>query len=176
MPESLIETERESPKRRVLHALLKGLAFVPNLVFAAIVGSLLAAPISLLLFHIFPSRIAAYVQDVTTLLPAFGLGYSVARKFHHSVARWIWVPAIALWLLVVLPDVASYTGQSCDLSRSQYFLHEFVFDIRTNCDAGLAWPLYTLPTLCCIGYSLGAKCARVATRLNPNNTKEPPLL
>jgi hypothetical protein len=159
MPESLIETERESPKRRALHAALKGFAFVPNLVFAAIVGSLLAAPISLLLFYIFPSRIAAYAQDVTTLLPAFGLGYFVARKFHHSVARWIWVPAIALWLLVVLPDVASYTGQNCDLSRSQYFLREFVFHIRTNCDEGLAWPLYTLPTLCCIGYSLGAKCA-----------------
>ena len=160
MPESLIETERESTtKKRVLHSILKVFAFVPNLIVAAIVGSLLAAPISLLLFHIFPSRIAAYVQDVTTLLPAFGLGYLVARKFHHSVARWIWVPAIALWLLVVLPDVASYTGQNCDLSRSQYFLHEFVFDIRTNCDAGLAWPLYTLPTLCCIGYSLGAKCA-----------------
>jgi hypothetical protein len=159
MPESLIETAHESAKRRVLHTALKGLAFVPNLIVAAIVGSLLAAPISLLLFYIFPSSIAAYAQDVTTLLPAFGLGYLVARKFHHSVARWIWVPAIALWLLVVLPDVASYTSQNCELSRSQYFLHEFVFDIRTNCDEGLAWPLYTLPTLCCIGYSLGAKFA-----------------
>jgi hypothetical protein len=160
VPESLLETERGSTtKKRVLHSILKVFAFVPNLIVAAIVGSLLAAPISLLLFHIFPSRIAAYVQDVTTLLPAFGLGYLVARKFHHSVARWIWVPAIALWLLVVLPDVASYTGQNCDLSRSQYFLREFVFDIRTNCDEGLAWPLYTLPTLCCIGYSLGAKFA-----------------
>src|ERR1035437_7809942 len=105
MPESLIESQRESPKRRVLHALLKGLAFVPNLVFAAIVGSLLAAPISILLFRVFPSTVAAYVQDVTTLLPAFGLGYLVARKFHHSVARWIWVPAIALWLVVVLPEI-----------------------------------------------------------------------
>ena len=110
---------------------------------------------------------SAYVQDVTTLLPAFGLGHLVARKFHHSVARWIWVPAIALWLLVVLPDVASYTGQNCDLSRTQYFLHEFVFDIRTNCDEGLAWPLYTLPALCCIGYSLGAKFA--ANRHPPNS-------
>src|ERR1035441_8237916 len=98
MAESLIESQRESPKRRALHALLKGLAFVPNLVFAALAGSLLAAPISLLLFHIFPSAVAACIQDVTTLLPAFGLGYLVARKFHHSVARWIWLPAIALWL------------------------------------------------------------------------------
>ena len=164
MPESLIETERENPERRVLHGFLKGLAFVPNLIFAAIIGSLLAAPISLLLFRIVPSA-APYIQDVTTLLPAFGLGYLVARRFHHSVARWIWVPAIALWLLVVLPDVASYTGQNCDLSRSQYFLREFVFDIRTNCDEGLAWPLYTLPTLCCIGYSLGARfAARAASR------------
>ncbi|MGB8770742.1 MAG: hypothetical protein WCC92_14075 [Candidatus Korobacteraceae bacterium] len=159
MPESVIETEGESPKRRALHVVLKGLAFVPNLVFAAIAGALLAAPISLLLFHIFPSGIAAYIQDVTTLLPAFGLGYLVARKFEHSVARWIWVPALALWLLVVLPDVASYTGQNCELSRSQYFLHEFVVDIRTSCDEGLAWPLYTLPTLCCVGYSLGARLA-----------------
>ncbi len=164
MPESLIETERENPERRVLHGFLKGLAFVPNLIFAAIIGSLLAAPISILLFRIVPSA-APYIQDVTTLLPAFGLGYLVARKFHHSVARWIWVPAIALWLLVVLPDVASYTGQNCDLSRSQYFLREFVFDIRTNCDEGVAWPLYTLPTLCCIGYSLGARfAARAASR------------
>ena len=164
MPESLIETERENPERRVLHGFLKGLAFVPNLIFAAIIGSLLAAPISILLFRIVPSA-APYIQDVTTLLPAFGLGYLVARKFHHSVARWIWVPAIALWLLVVLPDVASYTGQNCDLSRSQYFLREFVFDIRTNCDEGINWPLYTLPTLCCIGYSLGARfAARAASR------------
>jgi hypothetical protein len=110
--------------------------------------------------------VAACIQDVTTLLPAFGLGYLVAHKFHHSVARRIWLPAIALWLLVVLPDVASYTGQTCGLSRSQYFLHEFAFDIRTNCDEGLAWPLYTLPTLCCIGYSLGAKWA--AHRHTPN--------
>jgi hypothetical protein len=169
MAESLTEGQRESPessKRRVLRALLKGLAFVPNLIFAALAGSILAAPISLLLFHIFPSHIAAYVQDVTTLLPAFGLGYLVARKFHHSVARWIWIPAIALWLLVVLPDVASYTGQNCDLSRMQYFLHEFVFNIRTTCREGLDWPLYTLPTLCCIGYSLGAK---FAARLHPPN-------
>src|SRR5664279_3536250 len=75
MPESLIETAHESAKRRVLHTALKGLAFVPNLIVAAIVGSLLAAPISLLLFYIFPSSIAAYAQDVTTL-PAcvrFGL-------------------------------------------------------------------------------------------------------
>jgi hypothetical protein len=170
MAESSIESRREtpeSPKQRALHMLLKGLAFVPNLVFAALAGSLLAAPISLLLFRIFPSAVAACIQDVTTLLPTFGLGYLVARKFHHSVARWIWVPAIALWLLVVLPDVASYTGQNCGLSRSQYFLHEFVFDIRTNCDEGLAWPLYTLPTLCCIGYSLGAKFA--ANRHPPNS-------
>src|ERR1017187_2075456 len=159
MAESLIESQRESPKRRALHALLKGLAFVPNLVFAALAGALLAAPISLLLFRTFPPVAAAVIQDVTTLLPAFGLGYLVTRKFHYSVARWIWLPAIALWLLVVLPDVASYTGQNCDLSRSQYFLREFVFDIRTNCDEGLAWPLYTLPTLRCIGYSLGAKFA-----------------
>ena len=162
MPESLTESQSESPespKRRALHTLLKGLAFVPNLIFAALAGSLLAAPISLLLFRIFPSHIAAYVQDVTTLLPAFGLGYLVARKFHHSVARWIWIPAIALWLLIVLPDVASYTGQNCDLSRSQYFLYEFAFNIRTICKEGLDWPLYTLPTLCCIGYSLGAKLA-----------------
>src|ERR1035441_8072061 len=68
MAESLIESQRESPKRRALHALLKGLAFVPNLVFAALAGSLLAAPISLLLFHIFPSAVAACIQDVTTLL------------------------------------------------------------------------------------------------------------
>ena len=176
MPESLIETAHESAKRRVLHAALKGLAFVPNLIVAAIVGALLAAPISLLLFYIFPSSIAAYAQDVTTLLPAFGLGYLVARKFHHSVARWIWVPAIALWLLVVLPDVASYTSQNCGLSRSQYFLREFVFDIRSNCDEGLAWPLYTLPTLCCIGYSLGAKFAARRHPPNPNSTKGPPLL
>jgi hypothetical protein len=159
MPESLMDKVNESPARRVLHALLKGLAFVPNLVFAAIVGSLLVAPISLLLFHFFPSRIAGYMQDVTTILPALALGYLIARKFHHSVARWIWIPAIALWLLVVLPDVTSYTGQNCDLSRSQYFLREFVFDIRTSCDEGLAWPLYTLPTLCSIGYSLGAEVA-----------------
>jgi hypothetical protein len=159
MTAALVERDPESLKRRALHTLLKGLAFVPNLVFAAVVGSLLAAPISLLLFHIFPSRTAAYIQDVTTLLPASVLGYLVARKFHHSVARWIWVPAIVLWMLVVLPNVAAYVGQDCGLSRSQYFLHEFVFDIRTNCDEGLAWPLYTLPTLCCIGYSLGAKFA-----------------
>jgi hypothetical protein len=170
MPEEPIEgqsesRQSESGKRRALHALLKAFAFAPNLVFAAIAGSLLAAPISLLLFHIFPSAVAACLQDVTTLLPAFGLGYLVARKFHHSVARWIWVPAVALWLLVVLPDVAGYTGQ-CGLSRSQYFLHKFVFDIRTNCNEGLAWPLYTLPTLCCIGYSLGAKFA--AHRHAPN--------
>ena len=157
--DALVESERESPKRRALHALLKGLAFVPNLVLAAVVGSLLAAPISLLLFRIFPSHIAAYIQDVTTLVPAFGLGYLMARKFHHSVARWIWIPAVTLWTLIVLPDVAGYIGQNCELSRSQYFLHEFLFDIRTNCDEGLAWPLYTLPTLCCIGYSLGAKFA-----------------
>jgi hypothetical protein len=159
MAERAIGTERESTKRRVLHAVLKGLAFLPNLLLAALAGSLLAAPISFLLFHIFPPGIAAYMQDVTTLLPAFGLGYLVARKFHHSVAGWIWIPAIGLWLLVVLPNVASYAGQNCDLSRSQYFLREFVFDIRTNCDEGLTWPLYTLPTLCCIGYSLGAKFA-----------------
>lgn len=163
MPEEPIEDQREvpppeTPKGRAIHILLRGLAFVPNLVLAAVAGSLLAAPISLLLFHIFPSPVAACIQDFTTLLPAFGLGYLVARKFHHSVARWIWVPAIALWLLVVLPDVAGYAGQ-CGLSRSQYFLHEFAFYIRTNCDEGLAWPLYTLPTLCCIGYSLGAKFA-----------------
>jgi hypothetical protein len=103
------------------------LAFVPNLVFAAIAGSLLAAPISLWLFHVFPSRIAAYIQDVTTLFPAFALGYLVARRFHHSVARWIWMPALALWLLIVLPDVASYTGQSCELSRSQYFFARIRF-------------------------------------------------
>ncbi len=114
MADALVESERESPKRRALHTLLKGLAFVPNLVLAAVVGSLLAAPISLLFFRIFPSHIAAYIQDVTTLLPAFGLGYLVARKFHHSVARWIWVPAIVLWMLVVLPDVAGYTGQNCE--------------------------------------------------------------
>ncbi len=162
MPESLIESQSESPespKRRALHLLLKGLAFVPNLVFAALAGSLLAAPISLLLFHIFPSAVAACIQDLTTLAPAFALGYLVARKFHHSVARWIWIPAIALWLLVVLPDVASYAGQTCDLSRSQYFLRKFVFDIRSSCNEGVAWPLYTLPALCCIGYSLGAKWA-----------------
>src|ERR1022692_1192964 len=125
MAGSLIESQRESPKRRALHALLKGLASGPNLVFAPFAGSLLAAPISLLLFHIFPSAVAACIQDVTTLLPAFGLGYLVARKFHHSVARWIWLPAIALWLLVVLPDVASYTGQTSSLSPSQYFLHQY---------------------------------------------------
>jgi hypothetical protein len=162
MAETSIESQRdrpESPKRRALHLLLKTLAFAPNLVCAALVGSLLAAPISLLLFRIFPSGVAAYIQDVTTLLPAFALGYLVARKFHHSVAPWIWLPAIALWLLVVLPDVASYAAQTCDLSRSQYFLRKFVFDIRSNCNEGLAWPLYTLPTLCCIGYSLGAKWA-----------------
>jgi hypothetical protein len=162
MPPALVESERESSQKRALHAFLKGLAFVPNLVFAAVVGSLLAAPISLLLFYVFPSRVAAYIQDVTTLVPAFGLGYLVARKFHHSVARWIWLPAIALWMLVVLPDVASYIGQNCNFSRSQYFLREFVFDIRSNCDEGLAWPFYTLPTLCCIGYSLGAKFAQSA--------------
>ncbi|MGB7553211.1 MAG: hypothetical protein WBM04_02485 [Candidatus Korobacteraceae bacterium] len=155
----LVESERETPSRRVLHALLKGLAFVPNLVFAAVVGSLLAAPISLLLFRVFPSHVAAYIQDLTTLLPSFLLGYLVARKFHHSVAPWIWVPAIVLWMMVVLPNVAAYAGQDCGFSRLQYFLHEFVFDIRTNCDEGLAWPLYTLPTLCCIGYSLGARFA-----------------
>lgn len=159
MPESSIETKGVTFKTRVLHIFLKGLAFVPNLIVAAIVGALLAAPISLLLFYVFPSRIAAYIQDVTTLLPAFGLGYLVARKFHHSVARWIWIPAIVLWLMIVLPDVASYTGQNCGMSRSQYFLREFLFDIRTSCDEGLSWPLYTLPTLCCIGYSLGAKFA-----------------
>ncbi len=159
MAAPLVESERETPSRRVLHAFLKGLAFVPNLVFAAVAGSLLAAPISLLLFHIFPSHLAAYVQDLTTLLPSFFLGYLVARKFHHSVARWIWVPAIVLWMLVVLPNVASYAGQNCGLYLSQYFLREFVFYIRTECDAGLTWPLYTLPTLCCIGYSLGAKFA-----------------
>ena len=159
MPESLIETERESTtKKRVLHSILKVFAFVPNLIVAAIVGSLLAAPISLVLFHILPSRIAAYVQDVTTLLPAFGLGYLGARKFHHSVARWIWVPAIALWLLVVLPDVASYTGQSCDLSRSQYFLHEFVFDIRTNCDAGRACPVCASGTPRCESSGSPSNC------------------
>lgn len=159
MPNGIVVAERESPSRRVLHTLLKGLAFVPNLMLAAIAGSLLAAPISLLLFRLFPSHIAAYIQDVTTLLPSFFLGYLVARKFHHSVARWIWVPAIALWMLVVLPNLAAYVGQDCYLSRSQYFLHEFVFDIRTSCSEGLAWPFYTLPTLCCIGYSLGAKFA-----------------
>ncbi len=159
MPESVIDSRRDRPKSRALRMLLKGLAFVPNLLFAAVAGSLLAAPISLLLFRIFPPAVAAVVQDVTTLLPAFVLGYLVTRKFHYSVASWIWVPAVALWLLIVLPDVASYTGQDCSLSRSQYFLHEFAFDIRTNCDEGLAWPLYTLPTLCCIGYSLGAKFA-----------------
>src|ERR1022692_2838213 len=87
MAESSIESRREtpeSPKQRALHMLLKGLAFVPNLVFAALAGSLLAAPISLLLFRIFPSAVAACIQDVTTLLPAFGLGYLVARKFHRS--------------------------------------------------------------------------------------------
>jgi hypothetical protein len=157
MPASLIETESHNPKR-VLHAVLKCLAFVPNLIVAALVGSLLAAPLSILLFRIVPT-VAPYLQDVTTLLPAFGLGYLVARKFHHSVARWIWVPAVVLWLLVVLPDLASYTGQNCDLSRSQHFLREFLFDIRTACDEGLSWPLYTLPTLCCIGYSLGARFA-----------------
>ncbi len=154
-----MEGGRESRSKRALHTLLKGLAFVPNLVFAALAGALLAAPISLLLFRIFPPVVAAVIQDVTTLLPTFGLGYLVTRKFHHSIARWIWVPAIALWLLVVLPDMASYTGQNCGLSRSQYFLREFAFDIRTACDEGLAWPLYTLPMLCCIGYSLGAKFA-----------------
>jgi hypothetical protein len=171
MPEGLIETQRENPKTRILHAVLKGLAFVPNLIFAALVGSLLAAPISILLFRISPSA-APYLQDVTTLLPAFCLGYLVARRFHHSVARWIWVPAIALWLLVVLPDLASYAGRNCDLSRSHYFLREFVFDIRTNCDEGLAWPLYTLPTLCCIGYSLGAGFAGRPTSKTASGTKE----
>ena len=71
----MIDSQRESPetpKRRALHTLLKGLAFVPNLVFAALAGSLLAAPISLLLFRIFPSVVAACIQDVTTLLPAVG--------------------------------------------------------------------------------------------------------
>jgi hypothetical protein len=158
MPERLIDTEREEPKRRVLHAFLRGLAFVPNLIFAAVAGSLLAAPISILLFRIVPST-APYIQDVTTLLPAFGLGYLVARRFHHSVARWIWISAIALWLMIVLPDVASYAGQNCDLTRSQYFVREFAFDIHTNCDEGLFWPLYTLPMLCCVGYSLGARFA-----------------
>ncbi len=70
MTASVVEGERESLKRRVLHTLLKGLAFVPNLVFAAVVGSILAAPISLLLFRVFSSHVAAYIQDVTTLLPS----------------------------------------------------------------------------------------------------------
>ncbi len=159
MPASPIKTERGSGTTHALHGLLKALAFVPNLLLAAIAGSLLAAPISLLLFRVLSSNVAAYVQDLTTLLPAFGLGYLVARKFHHSVARWIWIPAVALWLLIVLPDLASYAGQSCNLSRSNYFVREFLFDIRSGCDEGLAWPFYTLPTLCCIGYSLGAKFA-----------------
>jgi len=159
MPESLVETKVEPPARPVLHAILKGFAFIPNLLCAALLGALLAAPISLLLFRIFPSSFAVYAQDITTMLPAFGLGYLVARRFHHSVAPWIWLPAGTVWLLIVLPDVASYAGQ-CEFSRTQYFLREFVFDLRTNCGGGLAWPLYTLPTLCCIGYSLGARFAR----------------
>jgi hypothetical protein len=149
-----------------LHGLLKALAFVPNLLLAAIGGWLLAAPISLLLFRALPSNVAAYVQDLTTLLPAFGLGYFVARKFHHSVARWIWIPAVVLWLLIVLPALASYTGLHCNLSRSQYFVREFLFDIRSGCDEGLAWPFYTLPMLCCMGYSLGAK---LAAHLHPTS-------
>jgi hypothetical protein len=159
MPASPIKVEPTSQTTHALHGLLKALAFVPNLLLAAIAGSLLAAPISLLLFRVLPSNVAAYVQDLTTLLPAFGLGYLVARKFHHSVARWIWIPAVVLWLLIVLPALGSYTGLHCNLSRSQYFVREFLFDIRSDCDEGLAWPLYTLPTLCCVGYSLGAKFA-----------------
>jgi hypothetical protein len=166
MPASPIKTERQSGTTRALHGLLKALAFVPNLLLAAVGGSLLAAPISLLLFRVLPSNVAAYAQNVTTLVPAFGLGYGVARKFHHSVARWIWIPAAVLWLLIVLPTLASYTGLHCDLSRSQYFVREFLFNVRTDCDEGLAWPLYTLPTLCCIGYSLGAK---LAAHLHPEN-------
>src|SRR5450759_5011806 len=147
MAERLTESQRESPespKRRALHTLLKGLAFVPNLVFAALAGSLLAAPISLLLFRILPSHIAAYVQDVTTLLPAFGLGYLVARKFHHSVARWIWVPAIALWLLssyptwqaiparpVACPDRNTFCTNS--LSTSARIAMKDWLDLCTHC-------------------------------------------
>ena len=155
-------------KTRVLHAFLKGLALVPNLVIAAVAGALLAALVSYLLYRVLPARAAMYTEDFTTLLPAFGLGYLALRKFHQRVAVWVWVPAVALWLLMVLPEIAAYAGENCNLSRSEYFLREYVLNGGGVCDEGLGWPLYTLPTLCCIGYSLGAKLA--ARGVGPQST------
>ena len=159
MPESLIDTKTGLGRRRALHGVLRGLSFVPNLVVAAVAGALLALPLSFLLHRIAPANVAMYAEDFTTLLPAFGLGYLAVRKFHQTVAPWIWIPALALWLLMVLPALASYTGESCNLSRSQYFLREYVLNAGGTCGEGLSWPLYTLPTLSCIGYSLGAGLA-----------------
>jgi hypothetical protein len=144
---------------RVLHGLLTSVAFIGNLLFAAIAGVFLAALVSFLLYRLLPFRLVMYAEDFTTLLPAFGLGYLMFRSFHQRLAKWIWVPAVALWLLMVLPDVANFTGQNCTLSKSEYFLREYLLNSGKVCGDGLGWPLYTLPTLCCIGYSLGAKFA-----------------
>ncbi len=144
---------------RVLHTFLKALAFIPNLVIAAVAGALLAAVVSYVLYRIFSAQTAIYLEDFTTLVPAFGLGYLALRGFGQQVAKWVWLPAMALWLLMVMPEIAAYTGAGCSLSRSEYFLREYVLNSGGICDEGLAWPLYTLPTLCCIGYSLGAKVA-----------------